>query len=250
MVAISVGSCWGRGAGRTVDAGLGVGASMLGAGGLLGRRGKGCPMQGGRRRTSAGNAAACTRERGHGFGHGLGFGFGSGSGSGDGDGDGDGYGLPAAVQPGMATRLWGGLVTLILLAAVVWPLGRDPIHGDSFPLSTYPMFAFKRPGARVAIDYVIATGPGGGRRHVPPELVANAEVMQALMTVRRAVQNRHAPTLCAEVAARVARDRRFDAMDTVAVVFGDHRAVGYLVHGVHGPEREHARCPIARSRTR
>ncbi|MBZ0237058.1 MAG: hypothetical protein K8M05_32310 [Deltaproteobacteria bacterium] len=145
-----------------------------------------------------------------------------------------------------ATRTWGGLVSVAMLLAVAYPLRRDPAYGDSFPLSTYPMFAFQRPHARVAIDYVIATGPGDARRHVPPELVANHEVMQALMTIRRAVQSGKASTLCAEVAARAARDRRFDAMDTIQVVFGDHRGVDYLVHDRRGPERTHARCPIPR----
>jgi hypothetical protein len=133
-----------------------------------------------------------------------------------------------------------------MLLAVAYPLLRDPVRGDSFPLSTYPMFAFKRPGARVALDYVIATGPGDSRRHVPPELVANHEVMQALMTIRRAVQSGRAMTLCTEVALRAARDRRFDRMDAIQVVFGDHRGVDYLVRNTKGPERTHARCPIPR----
>jgi hypothetical protein len=145
------------------------------------------------------------------------------------------------------TRVWGSIVSLGLLLVVAYPLTRDPATGDSFPLSTYPMFAFKRPGARVAMDYVVATGPGGARKHVPPELVANHEVMQALMTIRRAVQTRHAATLCAEVAARAARDRAFDRMDTINVVFGDHRGVDYLVHDRVGTERTHARCAIPRN---
>jgi hypothetical protein len=145
-----------------------------------------------------------------------------------------------------ATRIWGGLVTVVMLVAVAYPLRRDPVYEDSFPLSTYPMFAFKRPGARVAMDYVIATGPNGARRHVPPELVANHEVMQSLMTIRRAVSSGRAAILCAEVAERAARDRRFDAMDTIAVVFGDHKGVDYLVKHVHGPEKPHATCPIPR----
>src|SRR5687767_13883903 len=145
-----------------------------------------------------------------------------------------------------STRVWGSIVSLVMLAAVASPLARDPVRGDSFPLSTYPMFAYKRPGARVAMDYVVATGPDNARRHVPPELVANHEVMQALMTIRRAVSSGRAPTLCAEVAARAARDRRFDAMDTIHVAFGDHRGVDYLVHGRRGPERTHAHCPIPR----
>lgn len=149
-------------------------------------------------------------------------------------------------QRRMPTRLWGGLVSLLVLAAVAWPLSRDPERGDSFPLSTYPMFAYKRPEARVTLHYVIAVGPDGARRHVPPALVANAEVMQAMMTVRRAVDRGESQRLCEEVAARVARHRGFDRMDTVQVVFGDHRAVAYLVRGVHGKERPLARCAIPR----
>lgn len=149
-------------------------------------------------------------------------------------------------NPMTATRIWGSVVSVAMLLAVAYPLRRNPVYGDSFPLSTYPMFAFKRPGARVAMDYVIAVGPDDARIHVPPELVANHEVMQALMTIRRAVQSGKASTLCAEVASRAARDRRFDAMDTIQVVFGDHKGVDYLVHRKRGPERIHARCPIPR----
>jgi hypothetical protein len=134
-----------------------------------------------------------------------------------------------------------------MLLAVAYPLRRDPVYGDSFPLSTYPMFAFKRPGARVAMDYVIATGPNDARRQVPPELIANHEVMQALMTIRRAVSSGKSQTLCTEVAKRAARLRNFDAFDTIQVVFGDHKGVDYLVNHQHGPERTHARCPIPRA---
>jgi hypothetical protein len=139
-------------------------------------------------------------------------------------------------------------VSLGATAAIVVVVGVVPLalDRDSFPLSTYPMFAYRRPEARVTLHYVIAVGEGGARRHVPPDLVANAEVMQAMMTVRRAVDRGQTQQLCAEVAARVARHRDFDRMDTVQVVFGDHRAVAYLLRGVHGPERLLARCAIPR----
>lgn len=146
----------------------------------------------------------------------------------------------------MPPRLWGGLVSVVVLAAVAWPLTRDPEREDSFPLSTYPMFAFRRPDARVALHYAVAVGEGGARRHVPPERVANAEVMQAMMTIRRAVSRGEQAKLCREIAARLTYDDRFDAMDAVTIVFGDHRGVAYLVDGVRGRERELARCPIPR----
>lgn len=143
-------------------------------------------------------------------------------------------------------RRWGGLVSVMMLAAVLSPLAREPATEDSFPLSTYPMFAFKRPDARVAMHYVVAVGPGGARTHVPPSLVANREPMQAMKTVQRAVSLGQQAGLCADVAGRVAHDRRFAAHDTITVVFGDHRAVAYLTRGVKGPERVLARCSIPR----
>lgn len=139
---------------------------------------------------------------------------------------------------------WGSFVSVMMIAAVLSPLARDPATEDSFPLSTYPMFAFKRTGAKVALHYVVAVGPGGARTHVPPSLVANHEPMQAMVTVRRAVERGHAAGFCADVAGRVAGDDRFAAHDTVTVVFGVHRAVDYLVRGVRGTETVLARCPI------
>jgi hypothetical protein len=147
----------------------------------------------------------------------------------------------------MPARWWGGLVSVTMLAAVLWPLTRDPEREDSFPLSTYPMFAFDRRDARVALHYVVAVGPGGARRHVPPSLVANREPMQAMMTVRRAVEHGQQARLCAEVAGRVAHDGRFAAHDTVTIVFGDHRAIPYLTQGVRGKETVLAQCAVPRS---
>jgi hypothetical protein len=108
------------------------------------------------------------------------------------------------------------------------------------------MFAFKRPGARVALHYVVAVGPGEVRTHVPPSLIANHEPMQAMATVQRAVARGQQAGLCGDVAGRVAGDRRFAAHDTVTIVFGDHRAVEYLTRGVRGRETVLARCPIPR----
>lgn len=144
------------------------------------------------------------------------------------------------------TRWFGLGVTVVTMVAVAWPLAWHPVRGDSFPLSTYPMFASRRPGAKLYLEYLVATGPDGARRHVPPELIANHEVIQAIVTVQQAVSRGDAKGLCTRVAARVARDRRFDRMDTLSVIGGNHAAVDYLVRGLHGTERVLAKCAIAR----
>ena len=135
---------------------------------------------------------------------------------------------------------------MVALIAVAWPLHREPATQDDFPFSTYPMFALRRKDARIVVDYVIATGPGDRRTHVPPALVAGPEVMQAMMTVHGAVIRGHAATLCAEVAARLATRGGYTAYDTVQVITGDHLAVLYLTRGVRGRETVRATCAIAR----
>ncbi len=160
---------------------------------------------------------------------------------------GDTFGRVSRTHAGRWTRPWGAAISLVMLAAVAWPLDRAPLRGDDFPLSTYPMFALRRKNARVVISYVIATGPEERRRHVPPHLVAGPEVMQAMMTVQRAVGRGHAGVLCKEVAARLATRRGYDAFTEVQVVTGDHRAVEYLTRGVRGKETLKAACPIARA---
>ena len=149
---------------------------------------------------------------------------------------------------GRWTRPWGALVSVVALVAVAWPMRRAPVTKDDFPLSTYPMFALRRKDARVVLDYVIATGAGDRRTHVPPELIAGPEVMQAMMTVNRAVARGHAATLCAEVAARLATRTGYRGYETVQIVTGDHLAVDYLTRGARGHERVRARCPIVRGR--
>jgi len=145
-----------------------------------------------------------------------------------------------------ATRWYGLVVTLIAALAVAWPLTRHPVAGDSFPLSTYPMFATRRKDARLYLEYVIATGPGGARRHVPPELVASPEVMQAIVSVHAAVARGDATGLCRRVATRLAPRAGYRGFDEVQVIAGNHRAIDWFVKGVHGTERTLARCPIAR----
>ncbi|HVV83998.1 MAG TPA: hypothetical protein VHE35_13075 [Kofleriaceae bacterium] len=144
------------------------------------------------------------------------------------------------------TRPWGAAVSVVALVATAWPLRREPVRHDDFPLSTYPMFALRRKDARVHLDYVIAASPAGGRRPVPPGLVAGPEVMQAMMTVNRAVSHGQADTLCAEVAARLATRLAYVPFDTVQVITGDHLAVDYMTRGIRGKEVVRAHCPIPR----
>lgn len=110
-------------------------------------------------------------------------------------------------------RFWVYAFSALLVGAVVAP-GVVPGARDDFPLSTYPMFSRKRPDTMWA-----ATARGvtrdGRRTQIAAADIASSEPMQALSTLKRALNGgpRAARALCREIAARVARDPELVAVE-------------------------------------
>lgn len=98
------------------------------------------------------------------------------------------------------------LFSAVVIAVTIWPALRDPPR-DSFPLSTYPMFSTVR--NKPSVHVIIGFTQTGDERRIPPKLIANAEVMQAAETVRKAIRRRQAKQLCTRVAERVAQDPEY-----------------------------------------
>jgi hypothetical protein len=148
-------------------------------------------------------------------------------------------------------RLYAYLVSTLLLAAVLYPASLDP-EDDSFPLSTYPMFSRERPRT-ASITSALALGAGGFERAVPPRYVANAETMQALQTLSKAVAAgpKQADRLCRAIAARLAEDRDsgFAAATVITLVTQTVDSIRYLA-GEHGALARvtHARCAVPTGR--
>jgi len=118
---------------------------------------------------------------------------------------------------------WSRLLLVGLAAVVVLsPLARPP-RSDTYPLSTYPMFASDR-GAVHDIATVVEVKDDGSTVRLSPELIAGTdEVILTAVTVTRAVARGEAAELCAEVAARLGEGRRarvqterHDVVETVA----------------------------------
>lgn len=133
-----------------------------------------------------------------------------------------------------------------LVAAVAAPGLRDP-SDDGYPLSTYPMFA--RPRGKPLLNFIEGVDARGEPVRLPPELVANQEVMQAAATVRRAVQAgaRGMLRLCERVAERVAVDERFHAVVEVRIVAARFDPVRYFTVSAE-PESRNVRvsCSVER----
>ena len=142
-------------------------------------------------------------------------------------------------------RVYAAAVSLALIAATLWPLVLDP-REDSFPLSTYPMFAWKRE-TKQTFHYALGETGAGGRRTLRPALVGTTEVLQAIRVFDRAMNDRaELARLCDAIAARVARDSAFADVVAIRIVTGTHDAVEYLARDTIGHETEHLRCAVTR----
>jgi len=143
------------------------------------------------------------------------------------------------------SRALAGVVSLVLIGATLSPLLRPPDQ-DDFPLSTYPMFAWKRP-TQLTMSYALAVTPAGTRA-IAPRLVGSAEVLQARATIERAVRQGRGEltTLCQRIAANVRGAPGHDDVTQIRIVTGTHDAIDFLVRGVRGPEHERTSCWVRR----
>jgi hypothetical protein len=139
------------------------------------------------------------------------------------------------------SRIRGAVVSIAAITLVLTPLARDPIAGDSFPLSTYPMFAFER-RLRERFTYAVGRTASGERRTIEPGHVANHEVMQAYMELTRTPPR----VLCSRIASRVAADADLRDVVTIDIVRATHDAVALLIRGERGAEKVLHTCEVPR----
>jgi len=141
-------------------------------------------------------------------------------------------------------RVTAAIVSIVMVVAVLEPLRRKP-WDDSFPLSPYAMFAFKRP-TKLTMDYAYGVTPSGEKRTLTPRIVGSAEVLQALTIFRSARAKNELPQLCTTIAERVAAIPRYADVTMIKIVSGTHDAVDYLVRGIEGTEVVRMSCAVRR----
>ena len=145
-------------------------------------------------------------------------------------------------------RRWAAYATMGLVAgAVVFPALR-PSQRDSYPLSTYPMFSHDL-GSVSDLDSAVGTEADGTHVRLSPTLIAGGhEVIHAAATVSAAIAAGDTAALCAEVAARVARDSGRDSLVGVEVVTERLDVIAWW-HGDRQPRSRtvHASCPVPKA---
>lgn len=144
-------------------------------------------------------------------------------------------------------RVQAYIVSVVFVIAVMLPVLGDP-RSDSFPFSTYPMFSGLK-DSMVSIDHVVGVAGDGSRTVLPPESVANDEVLQALAIIRRAVrQGPDATEKLCQQAALWAYESRWEKIETVEVLTDRFDALAYF-DGDKSPMSSvlHARCVVEES---
>jgi hypothetical protein len=128
-----------------------------------------------------------------------------------------------------AQRFCAYLFGLGIPAAVLAPLLCGA--SDSFPLSTYPMFARSR--GELTLYSVVAVGGDGLEERLPPPLLGTKEVLQAKVLIERSVNGGPdaMAQLCSDAAGRVAAAPGFGAARTLAIVKRRYDPISYFVRG-------------------
>lgn len=141
------------------------------------------------------------------------------------------------------------LVGLGLPLAVLSPAWSGA--ADSFPLSTYPMFA--RPRGQPTLYTLVGLAAGGSERRLPPELVGTTEVLQAKVLIQRSVAAgaEAMAQLCQTTAARAANAPELADVQALAIVARRYDPVDYFVRGPFPLEQETLlRCDLPQPRDR
>jgi hypothetical protein len=152
------------------------------------------------------------------------------------------------VQDSGHARWPGYVVGLGVVIAAALPMFRSA-QRDSFPLSTYPMFA--RVLDKPYVSFVERVDDRRRAHRLDPELVASDEVMQAYRTIKRAVRQgpEAAEELCLSIAQRLAKRENGKKDVRLRIVRARFDPIAYFVDDAEPAQRKViASCTVDRKR--
>lgn len=133
-------------------------------------------------------------------------------------------------------------MVVVVLAAVLLPAIRNR---DSFPLSTYPMYARTRDAAAIVPAAIGIDATGGARRLAMATIARTDDPLIATAVLRASIGSGAAEALCAEIARRapvgIVRveivEERVDLVEAAA-------SIGAGLHQTGTARTVHARCQV------
>lgn len=134
--------------------------------------------------------------------------------------------------------------TVAVLAALLAPVAIDR---DSFPLSTYPMYASTRAGESTIVTAQGITG-SGSRRTLTPTVIGNSDdPLIVVGELRAALRGGRGDDRCAEIAERVASRTEHRAIVVIEIVNERHDTVEHALDRPSLLERKvRATCEVRR----
>lgn len=139
-------------------------------------------------------------------------------------------------------RRVASVVSLVAIFVVLLPAW---VERDSYPLSTYPMFSYRRDRVAV-VDTAVGYDTSGRRVRLTPTIIAGgSEVIHAAVTVSTAIAQGDTDALCQEMAARAGSRR--PALVRIEVVSETHDVIAYFEdRGEPVSVVVHASCEVPR----
>lgn len=147
------------------------------------------------------------------------------------------------------TRAFPAAFCILTVAAVLSPVIQNwkEVPKDSFPLSHYPMFSFKR-SKSARITYLVGLDADGNRRKIPYRYAGPAGLNQVRKQIGKLVRAGEASRLCENVASKLALESPTPHPEivTVQVSTGKYVLNDYFSGGKREPDSEeiHATCSV------
>jgi hypothetical protein len=109
---------------------------------------------------------------------------------------------------------------------------------DSFPISSYPMFA--RPRGQPTLFLAVARSADGRERRLPSSAIGSSEVLQTKVLIQRSVEQGPPAmqALCRSIAERVAAMPEAAGLRSIEIVRRRYDPIAYFVSGPKPLEQE------------
>ena len=149
-------------------------------------------------------------------------------------------------EPDSEGRVLPYLVAAAFVGASLYPLWTDQ---DSFPLSTYPMFSHGRHETELTVDHLVGHSADGSIESLPPQALGTDEVLQAKVSIRRAVRAGGAAQkkLCERTAQNVGSDPTYSHLIAVEVRRATYDSIRYYTEDAPPMStRTFAKCDVKR----
>lgn len=137
------------------------------------------------------------------------------------------------------TKQHAGLVSLLLLLAVAWPVQENwkSAPKDNFPFSYFPMFSAKR-SKTYKLHYVVGYDVNGNHHALSYKLSGKGGFNQVRRQIRKAAREGQGAALLEKTANNMLAKSKYTHIDRIVLVEGKYHLERYFTNGEKSPRSE------------